>query len=174
MITKNLSTLEINNLSAKQYSREKLADNLKDSALYLVPETSFMPSITGMVQTKDLEGESCTIIQVDTALRDLALDTSEHLVYIPLAKNLILNGQRVFLGKWYAPDKMPIENELVELKFFTGETTTPLSLEYFKDGRGWSTNQTLNLLVRGTGRENEFEYAVVLNLPYPSAENVSF
>lgn len=167
MITENLFKLEINKLSAKQYSREKLADNLNPNAIYLTPMVSNVPMSSCTVSTVTAEGEECSLIDYTSnpAIINLTYDTNEHIIYIPLHNGFSLNGQKVLFGS-------SIRGSADEITF--SRTGYWSSLSFIQDGRGWNEYQVLTLLVKGSGTEGEFEYVRLLNIPYPSAEDASF
>ena len=172
MNTQNLSKLEINKLSARQYSREKLSDNLNNNALYLVPTTSVVPmagcEIINNGQS-DMDGNDVILSSIINCslLETLTLDITEQLIYVPLKNDLTLQGQKVYFG-----DDTLSESDQTEITYSKNGIWT--SLSDINDGRGWNNDQVLTLLIKGSGELFKFDYVRLLSVPYPSAEGASF
>ena len=172
MNTQNLSKLEINKLSARQYSREKLSNNLNNNALYLVPTTSVVPMAGCEIVNNgqaDMNGNDVVLSSIINCslLETLTLDITEQLIYVPLKNDLALQGQKVYFG-----DDTLSESDQTEITYSKNGIWT--SLSDINDGRGWNNDQVLTLLIKGSGELFKFDYVRLLSVPYPLAENTSF
>lgn len=133
-----------------------------------IENAPIMPAKGATVTTVVADNENCTLIEHfnSSEIIKLTKSLSEKIIFVTLNnQGISLEGQKVLFGSIGAGRADEITYNLNGID---------KSLSEIKDGRGWNEGQTLQLLVKGSGIEGEFEYVRLLNIPYPSAEEVSF
>lgn len=94
----------------------------------------------------------------------------ERIVHIILGTNLSFNKKHLNLTFNNTSNTNTSLNQVT----YRQASSTWATVANILTGGGYNNGQTLTLIVKGSGTAGQFEYVRLLNLPYPSAESMSF